>query len=156
MQLATRHLGSALGDDASTMKVLHTRALNLRHGFSAKRVARLKNRVNQPKREEEGRLDKGEGARSTWDGKGGLAELKKRKRGSAVRGNEGKKGIYEAHLFSFHLSCRRGVLREDQPASFVTLNVLQPVQAPPSPSLASGILGGYVYYVPLVTAPLHE
>lgn len=91
MQLATRHLGSALGDDASTMKVLHTRALNLRHGFSAKRVARLKNRVNQPKREEEGRLDKGEGARSTWDGKGGLAELKKRKRGSAVRGNEGKK-----------------------------------------------------------------
>lgn len=119
-------------------------------------MARLKNRVNQPKREEEGRLDKGEGARSTWDGKGGLAELKKRKRGSAVRGNEGKKGIYEAHLFSFHLSCRRGVLREDQPASFVTLNVLQPVQAPPSPSLASGILGGYVYYVPLVTAPLHE
>lgn len=62
------------------------------------------------------------------EGTGGVVELKKRKRGSVMRGNEEKKvSMSEAHLFSFHLSRRKGVLREDQPASFVTLNVLQPV-----------------------------
>ena len=51
-------------------------------------------------------------------------------RGLSVRGNEEKSSRYlgarYTYFHSSHLS-RKRVLREDQPASFVTLNVLQPV-----------------------------
>ena len=51
-------------------------------------------------------------------------------RGLSVRGNEEKSSRYLGARYTYfhsrHLS-RKRVLREDQPASFVTLNVLQPV-----------------------------
>lgn len=57
-------------------------------------------------------------------GSGRVEEAKERV--GHARERRKKVSMSEAHLFSFHLSRRKGVLREDQPASFVTLNVLQP------------------------------